>query len=678
MQAYVTRHLQRRNTDAVDQQLQVYLHDSARYPGDLLRGMVQVHFPAPAKLKYIDIEIRGEESAELGTIPGLLNAERRHTVYYLQYISILGKGSEALLRRRRRRLVVGECGMYRTLTDHAETVAELTSPVSGSLSSDVESLTKPVLIDGDVISMQSGTYTFPFSVTLPDVLPPSFAISRRHGNSCKLKYTIHVQMRCEKTAKPSMKASVGFTVLPLPVQLQHWLHLHWASGAFRKAGFIANEQNDDINSRNEVSCDKDEADTVSQREAINHELSFREAQPTSEDAHVVANQENPLLSLSSPPPLQAPRSCRMSSETPPEEVLIDVGNGTLNTNNTARVPVVTAEMHDDQSSSATHTEHEEDAQQGERQETAADSTDAQSPAAPAGESPMAEAYIHAPTEEEIEALLPEDAFEYTFSMPLRSGPLSKRDVLVRVILRNIVLVSGRSRVQLRAVVDNTVGGTMISKVKFSLITRQVICSRVEKLSFSDTLAEVTVQERIPKGKVASVSPVELVVPSHTPLTLMTAGFQNRTFMNVRIYSANTFKTSRSAECELLIVNAVDISNQSHRLQRWTVSYKHLALSKHECSAEPLDLHGANLSPSAVDPKDEIANDEASTSSFRGASLNMGTHGVTTPTVSHPTSGMNRDNLKLRVVHNFTEATYKPSEDIHADPMASWNPLTQQL
>lgn len=195
----------------------------------------------------------------------------------------------------------------------------------------------------------------------------------------------------------------------------------------------------------------------------------------------------------------------------------------------------------------------------------------------------------------------EPVWEQHFIMPLRCGLVSKGTVGLELILQSNVLCPGSDRVKFSAIIDNTQGGAAITKVRYSLVVRQMIRSRSETYPFSRVEAESTQTHTVQKGKIARMPPIAMLVPSTTPYTVFTDGGYSSTFLNIRLYASTALKTySRSAEIELLIVSDVDEQNKSRRLLRWTNYFVGHGIPANGESGPTLDFNETNLHPKVIE------------------------------------------------------------------------------
>ncbi|CAD2212967.1 hypothetical protein, conserved [Angomonas deanei] len=90
---------------------------------------------------------------------------------------------------------------------------------------------------------------------------------------------------------------------------------------------------------------------------------------------------------------------------------------------------------------------------------------------------------------------------------------------------------------------------------------------------------------IKKGAIERLDEVEIPLPQDIPLSLFTGGVSTSVHFVCRLFStAGLTTTSRSAECELLVVNAIDRKNKSVRLRRWTNYFREKNLARRASTA----------------------------------------------------------------------------------------------
>lgn len=232
----------RRSSDKakLEPELCVLLRNLSRYPGDTLQGVVIVEFPSPTDILTLEVRLSGEERTTLGTLlVTQKNPEARKTLYYEQFITLRGVDHEALEQRRgllgRRRTVVNQEVALRK-SSAATMLSNQNSNSNGGASSQdgpstedsVYNLTPSVInaAAGSVgtVHLVPGTYSFPFTVTLPDTLPQSRELRRAHEGCSILRYRAAATLIL--AGGKIYTAESPFRMNPMPVQVQRWYQLH--------------------------------------------------------------------------------------------------------------------------------------------------------------------------------------------------------------------------------------------------------------------------------------------------------------------------------------------------------------------------------------------------------------------------------------------------------------------
>lgn len=232
----------RRSSDKakLEPELCVLLRYLSRYPGDTLQGVVIVDFPSPTDILTLEVRLSGEERTTLGTLlVTQKNPEARKTLYYEQFITLRGVDHEALEQRRgllgRRRTVVNQEVALRK-SSAATMLSNQNSNSNGGASSQdgpstedsVYNLTPSVIntAAGSVgtVHLVPGTYSFPFTVTLPDTLPQSRELRRAHEGCSILRYRAAATLIL--AGGKIYTAESPFRMNPMPVQVQRWYQLH--------------------------------------------------------------------------------------------------------------------------------------------------------------------------------------------------------------------------------------------------------------------------------------------------------------------------------------------------------------------------------------------------------------------------------------------------------------------
>ncbi|KEG08991.1 hypothetical protein DQ04_06041050 [Trypanosoma grayi] len=180
----------------------VLLKTLQRYPGDMLRGVVEITVNAPLKYTLLEAHLRGEEVTRFGTaFTKRIDTESRYTTYYRQRVILAG------------------------LLPPSDEQRGSEKSSSGHWSDAGVSVTDSAEIGPNIVTMglMPGTYTFPFSVRLPETLPPSY--SDHHGSGySKLLYSIKAKLY--SGSRSLVKDRVYFVVCMLPVNPRQWVTVH--------------------------------------------------------------------------------------------------------------------------------------------------------------------------------------------------------------------------------------------------------------------------------------------------------------------------------------------------------------------------------------------------------------------------------------------------------------------
>ncbi|CBZ26278.1 conserved hypothetical protein [Leishmania mexicana MHOM/GT/2001/U1103] len=213
----------RRSSKEMKPEVVLLLRHQSRYPGDLLEGVVILDIPFPSDILALEVRLCGVERSILG---GLFltdkNPEARKTTYYEQFITLRGVDHDLLDSKRSLRncrriaeaqgLRTGLNSVSRQLSlPEGDVVPELSASVIQSASE-------------AAIHLIPGTYSYPFSLVLPDNLPASCELYRGHDGRCVLHY--HTVASLMMTSGKIYTSEAQLRINPLPVQVQRWYQLH--------------------------------------------------------------------------------------------------------------------------------------------------------------------------------------------------------------------------------------------------------------------------------------------------------------------------------------------------------------------------------------------------------------------------------------------------------------------
>ncbi|KAG5464271.1 hypothetical protein LSCM1_00452 [Leishmania martiniquensis] len=212
----------RRLSKEMEPEVVLLLRHPSRYPGDLLQGVVLLDIPSPCDMLALEARIRGDERSILG---GLLftdkNLEARKTIYYEQLITLrevdhdLLETKFTLHHRHESAAAQGLVGGPNSAPSPPSSAGGAVPKLSASVAQRASEA---------AIHLIPGTYSYPFSLLLPDNLPASRELSRGHDGSCVLRYRVTASLFMKSGKVHTSEARLR--VNPLPVQVQRWYQLH--------------------------------------------------------------------------------------------------------------------------------------------------------------------------------------------------------------------------------------------------------------------------------------------------------------------------------------------------------------------------------------------------------------------------------------------------------------------
>ncbi|GET93515.1 hypothetical protein, conserved [Leishmania tarentolae] len=199
------------------------LRHQSRYPGDLVQGVVIVDILSPSDILALEVRVCGDERSALG---GFFvtdkNPEARKTTYYEQFITLRGVDHDLLCSKR------SPWNHRRTAeTEGRSTECNSALPPQSSSAGNIVPEPSPSMVQSAseaAVHLIPGTYSYPFSLVLPDNLPPSCELRRGHDDRCILRY--HAVASLIMTSGKIHTSEAGFRINPLPVQVQRWYQLH--------------------------------------------------------------------------------------------------------------------------------------------------------------------------------------------------------------------------------------------------------------------------------------------------------------------------------------------------------------------------------------------------------------------------------------------------------------------
>ncbi|TPP42022.1 Arrestin (or S-antigen), N-terminal domain family protein [Leishmania donovani] len=213
----------RGSSKEMEPEVVLLLRHQSRYPGDLLQGVVIVDIPFPSDILALEVRVCGDERSILG---GLFvtdkNPEARKTTYYEQFITLRGVDHDLLDSKRSlrncRRIAEAQgvrtgfkSAPHRQSLPAGDVVPELSASVIQNASE-------------AAVHLIPGTYSYPFSLVLPDNLPASCELYRGRDGRCVLRY--HAVASLIMTSGKIHTSEARLRMNPLPVQVQRWYQLH--------------------------------------------------------------------------------------------------------------------------------------------------------------------------------------------------------------------------------------------------------------------------------------------------------------------------------------------------------------------------------------------------------------------------------------------------------------------
>ncbi|KAG5465742.1 hypothetical protein CUR178_00454 [Leishmania enriettii] len=777
----------RRLSKEMEPEVIVLLRHPSRYPGDLLQGVVILDIPSPCDILALEVRIRGDERSVLG---GLLftdkNLEARKTIYYQQFITLRGVDHdlrETKLTLRSRNDSAEAQGLGRG--PHRAPSLPLSAGNTGpKLSASVTHTASEA-----VVHLIPGTYSYPFSLVLPDNLPASRELSRGNDGSCVLRYraTASLIMTSGKVHTSETRLRVN----PLPVQVQRWYQLHEDEQRL-SVGAADNCDVDDsetesrpgvlsrlMSSPGATRASKEERyGDVRYQRRVQHYRQFPEDQLSLETAVYVetaaerakkkkrrmrerdAKESALLLAAIEASTVEKKGSAsklRSQQEQEEENRSLDTEDGAFDPPNDldddAEDRVYAFEPEDSLTARATKVRVARNGTSRMCRNTG--ETSAASPTAleereatnkkrhqrcqndAAASSAMVENNVEkltfTPPEERLPTHLAMRHVKQTetvsneaahgkseeerkrgqshgtqshhrrrrfqpppwnqeFFISLRSGFLRTGKVRVVLSLRSPLVTVGVGKVGASLLIDNSNGSGVISRIKYSLVTRCYIRTRAEIYNFQVDTVETSTDVSVEKGNIIMLPEVELPVSKSMPLTMLTEGMGTLTFLTVRLYVGTTLKTfSRSVETEVVLVSGQDVLNCSRRLLRWSCFFRRrrgknardvtvhpptINLCEKNSKLRVLDADSKIAAREQVDPL--LQSNDTHISLAAPSAVSRALRILRTSHRSSKTAPL-IDTRVLAKALNYEEAVFVPCDDgssfpMHMDPMAGLNPF----
>ncbi|EAN93375.1 hypothetical protein C3747_109g110 [Trypanosoma cruzi] len=497
----------------------VFLERMQHYPGDTLRGVVEIAVEAPLYFTTLQACVLGEETTRFGTsLTKRIDTETRYTTFYRQNV-----------------ILAGDPPNPETRSASEEDFSDVWSDNGGNFMEG--SGAKTVVTKG----LMPGTYSFPFSVRLPDVLPPSYVDHRNTGSS-KLSYEVRAKLFAG--SRVLAKHRVYFSLKMPPLNPKRWIKAHMDRGFFFITPSKSAVATDD-------GTEASESNTGSKTVLIDHQVSLESAMEpgrqggegsscsnnflgsTFQDATAKAFLKNTMNNW--PSPVSAHENSRSEGTDGNSGIIIPGGNEHIAGKRTC--------------------EHVLERTEGNP-----------------GAHPSPSAFLKE-----------NSSWEHHLEVPVY-GVFKRGVVDVFLIVHQIIGTRG-SQIRFRAIVDNTRGGSCVTKVKFQIVSHITMRSHAEEQDYRSVLTEKVLHENISREENHGIAEMELVLPGNTPLTLFTPGYSCRTFLEVKLsYSQGLLTQSGSAGVEIAIVDRFTDSDSSRLLKHWTNRFLGRELGKNVCTS----------------------------------------------------------------------------------------------
>ncbi|RNF08627.1 hypothetical protein TraAM80_02653 [Trypanosoma rangeli] len=501
-------------------------------PGDTLRGVVEIVVEKPVSYTTLEACIIGEEITQLGVaLMRRIDMQARHTTFYRQNIILAGDppnpGTRSVSHEE-----YGKC-VSSTMNSPAED------------SSSTHAVTK---------GLTPGTYTFPFSVQLPDVLPPSYVDKRNSGLS-KLSY--HVRVKLLNGKRLLVKHKACFSLKMLPVNPKQWIDAHMNSSSCSTVLPQSSVVSDGMNGAT-AQQNLSESNAAIRTVFIDHCISLSNvAKPTVECDNVKLGIESGISLC--------------SAQTLEDKAKHDSVRGYR------RVPVHNWTI-------VKSADHSNERKKGEDTEKNwASAAKEESKGKPkAGQAP-AESGRGAAADDLPAAFFKDTpALVCQIEVPMYCI-LKKGFANVCLTVFQVIGTYG-TPIRFCGVIDNTKGVSPVKKITFRLVNRTIMRSLVEEHYYGTLLVEKVIHETVPRGQSYGISETQLVIPTDSPLTLLTPGYSSRIFLEVKLsYGSNLVNQSGVAGVEIAVVDHFVDSENSQLCGQWT-NYYGQGLKKKACSS----------------------------------------------------------------------------------------------
>ncbi|ORC91362.1 uncharacterized protein TM35_000063670 [Trypanosoma theileri] len=597
------------------------------YPGDTLRGIIEIIVNDPIKYSLLEAVITSEEKTRFGTTIGWrFDSETRVTKYYKRRVIVAGNPPP------------GEALIYSERNS-----SENWSDADGSTVDTGEGGSSMV-----TVGLMPGTYTFPFSVVLPDILPPSYEDHRGSGFS-KLTYCLKTKLYSGSRVRG--KDRTYFTLRMLPVNPLQWIAVHrkvdprvrsssiellaCEESMSLREGKEESENNDDENN------DENQVSSGSKSYLIDHQFSlYNEAEinDTAENeednineddasqtpfpnsygvaAHESENKEKKKKEKEKKKDDKKERKREKEERKKREKMekkknknskgmeqwedsanLTAEHNGGGNNGNNVKVDnneddeFTNGDIHSNQSEGRIDEMSNENASQENGENIPPDGEDFQTREErlfreqQEEERRQREQELQGQQDDNMDELIYVDPaysdgemWAYKLDVPIVS--IFKRGIVsVSLAIHSIICVRGQP-VTFRAVIDNSRGLSSITKVVFLLVNRVRMSSKAESCEYRTVLREKVMRDHACREHRFGIPESQLVLPNNTPLTLITKGYACRTFLEVKISCVYGFRTQTgTARAEIAVVDGFDIQGKSRRVKKWTNFYRGREMTK---------------------------------------------------------------------------------------------------
>ncbi|CCD15317.1 unnamed protein product [Trypanosoma congolense IL3000] len=537
----------RSNSSKDVQAFRVLLESLAVYPGAPVRGVVEMLVVAPLNYSLVDVTIKGENSTQpVNSFGGFADGGRRSRVYYKQRVIVAGRPGKKSLE---------------ALASKYSAGVESFSDDAGRGDFHPMSLLMDVGLAGvQTTGLLPGTYTFPFAVKLPDVLPPTYEYHSRRCLS-RMRYSVTSTLQCGECVLST--ATVRFAIKMPPLNEGKWLNgyiktipkfggsvvlVHDIDSKTEEERWISegcgpvteNLLMEHNLTQLEPSAVEDEPESRSMANNLSHCLPYKAlVNPLATDFPRVfvnswlgsfdENCNNEITREKTGEKGVSPNRDSQLSKSPAKEVNHVGGEGAVINatpcacNVTCRRPQSDEEPTESTERGSSHCKE----------------------SANGGESSSPRSRRATPAEAK---------WEHHMRLPIM-GFFHKGVVSIILAFDRIVFVGGETA-YFHGIVNNKKGISNIVGFTFSLITQHDMYLGVENHSSTVVHSQGSFNDVVKSGKSFRVPRLGLHIPNCVPSTLVTPCYSCRTFINTKLYFLyGPVTRTASVKTEVMIVNS---------------------------------------------------------------------------------------------------------------------------